>query len=165
MHPTVMTFVNGWLDKLGGTLNKWTLDVGSWDVNGSIRPFLHGPYVGIDIRKGPNVSIEGDASWLPFSDNSFDRVVSTEMLEHDRYPWLSVAEMARVCKKGGYVLITCRGYDETGCTPIHDYPADYWRYSQEAVCFLMHAAGLMLVEVLPDSCGMQGVLAVGSKPN
>ena len=50
--------------------------------------------------------LQADATQLPFSDSSFDLVYSSECLEHTPYPSMAVGEMVRVCKKGGYVIIT-----------------------------------------------------------
>lgn len=113
-----------------------TLEVGSLDVNGSVREFFDGPYVGIDMRDGPGVDVVGYARELPFDDATFDVVVSTEMLEHDPTPWLSMAEMGRVLKPGGHLLITTRGngFGE------HNEPHDYWRYMPQAGGLLLDLA-------------------------
>jgi SAM-dependent methyltransferase len=101
-----------------------TLEVGSLDVNGSVRALFSGTYIGLDMREGPGVDIVGTAAALPFPDASFDCIVSTEMLEHDPSPWNSMAEMGRVLRPGGRLIITTRGngFGE------HLEPSDYWRF-------------------------------------
>ena len=47
-----------------------------------------------------------DACHLDISDNSFDLVVSSECIEHTPDPRRALAEMARVVKKRGVVIIT-----------------------------------------------------------
>lgn len=47
---------------------------------------------------------------LPFSDNQFDIVCSFETLEHVRDPAQVIAEMARVAKVDGHVLLTVPNY-------------------------------------------------------
>jgi len=42
-----------------------TLDVGSFDVNGSLKD-LFDDYTGIDMREGPNVDIVANSHKLPF---------------------------------------------------------------------------------------------------
>lgn len=99
-------------------------------MNGSLRPILESyhpaKYVGVDIMAGPGVDVVCNAEQLvaTFGENSFDVVVSTEMLEHVRHWRQSISNMKCLCVPGGIILITTRskgfGY--------HAYPHDYWRY-------------------------------------
>ncbi len=59
------------------------------------------------IRSGElNASLtRGDADRLPFSDSSFDATVSVGALEHLPDPDRSIAEMARVVRPGGWVVV------------------------------------------------------------
>lgn len=50
--------------------------------------------------------IEGDATSLPFADNQFDRVICSELLEHVPNDTVVMAEIKRVLKPGGSVLIS-----------------------------------------------------------
>lgn len=142
MHPSVHAWVAGIAAELTGV----TLEVGSLNVNGTVRDLFAGPYVGVDMRPGPGVDQIAVASALPFPDRSFDTVVSTEMLEHDPTFWLSIPEMARVLRPGGHLLLTARGNG----FPTHDYPADYWRFSPSAFALLFDLADLDTVEVRDD---------------
>jgi len=47
-----------------------------------------------------------DASLLPFEDESFDFVISSEMVEHTLNPTETVLELLRVTKYNGYLIIT-----------------------------------------------------------
>jgi SAM-dependent methyltransferase len=49
---------------------------------------------------------EGDAAALPFTDGAFDLVVCRAALHHFPDPAVQVAEMARVCRPGGRVVIS-----------------------------------------------------------
>jgi ubiquinone/menaquinone biosynthesis C-methylase UbiE len=49
--------------------------------------------------------LQGDLFKLPFSDNSFDVVVSWGVLHHTPDPFRGLAEMVRVCRKGGFVAV------------------------------------------------------------
>lgn len=50
--------------------------------------------------------LKGDVRSMPFNDRFFDRVLCTETLEHVDDPERVIAEMARVLKPGGKLLIT-----------------------------------------------------------
>lgn len=50
--------------------------------------------------------VVGDACNLPFDDESFDIIISSECIEHTPAPLIAVQEMCRVCKKGGTVCLT-----------------------------------------------------------
>src|SRR5277367_829530 len=52
-----------------------------------------------------------------FSNSQFDVVVSNATLEHDPRFWLTLAEMQRVLKPGGLVLIGVPGYTRTRSWP------------------------------------------------
>ena len=56
---------------------------------------------------------EGSASHMPFSDNSFDMVVSTGSIHHWKNPTVGLNEVYRVLKLGGYALM----YDVASDTP------------------------------------------------
>lgn len=158
MHPSVMNYITYWANATGDK-DRLVLDVGSYDVNGSPRNHFT-RYIGVDIRRGPSVDSVAESQHLPFASRTFDLIICSEMLEHDAYPWLTMTSMTWVLKSKGYIILTARGYDESGCTPIHDYPHDYWRYSPGAIESLARWAGLSVVNIEPDTGGMPGVLSV-----
>lgn len=96
---------------------KRVLDVGSRDVNGNNRWLFprNVEYVGLDGVAGENVDVVCSAHEMKFPDSSFDFVISTEMLEHDSFAEKSVAQMIRVLRPGGHMLITCA----TTGRPVH----------------------------------------------
>jgi SAM-dependent methyltransferase len=51
-----------------------------------------------------------DGAALPFADQSFDAVVSLQVLEHVKHPRRVVEEIARVLKPGGKFFIACENY-------------------------------------------------------
>jgi len=50
--------------------------------------------------------LRGDATCLPFDDNSFDCVVTSEVLEHIQDDVSAIAELTRVLKPGGHLGVT-----------------------------------------------------------
>ncbi len=80
------------------------LEVGSGDQG--IARYLNLPVTGIDVAFGTTLHpklkpIKHQGYLLPFESQSFDVVVSTDMLEHvpPEHRFLSVSEMARVARK------------------------------------------------------------------
>ena len=138
------------------------LEVGSLDVNGTVRDLFTGArsYTGVDFRAGPGVDRVMNAHRLEFADDAFDVVVSTEMLEHDDAFWESMREMGRVLKPRGVLIVTARG---NGFMP-HGYPHDYWRFMPESVEKLLALAGCEPLEVTQDwQGGHPGVFGLGRK--
>jgi SAM-dependent methyltransferase len=64
-------------------------------------------YVGIDLMAGPSVDIIMNSHKLSFPDDTFDLVMSLNVLEHDSDPQVTISEGARVMKPGGTFLIAC----------------------------------------------------------
>lgn len=84
------------------------LEVGSWDVNGSIRTFFKDcSYVGADIAEGPGVDIIVPGERIDFPDASFDVTVSAECFEHNPQWKATFANMARMLRPNGLCLVTC----------------------------------------------------------
>jgi len=50
--------------------------------------------------------VVGDACRLPIRDDSFDLVISSEMLEHASEPVRAIAELARVLRSAGLLVLT-----------------------------------------------------------
>jgi SAM-dependent methyltransferase len=158
VHDSVMVWVASEVAayQLAG---RSTLEVGSLDVNGSVRSLFRGSYVGVDMRPGPGVDQIANAAELPFPAALFEVVVSTEMLEHDPAPWLSLAEMGRVLKSGGHLLLTTRGngFGE------HNEPSDFWRFMPAARQRLLELAGCRPVAMDLDP-EVPGIFIHGRKP-
>jgi len=51
-------------------------------------------------------ALRGDATKLPFADNTFDRVITSEVLEHIQDDVSAIAELARVVRPGGTLACT-----------------------------------------------------------
>ncbi len=60
------------------------------------------------VRGGWTVGAVGER--LPFSDNTFDVIVSNQVLEHVESPATVIGEAYRVLKPGGYVFLTYENY-------------------------------------------------------
>ena len=84
------------------------LEVGSLDINGSVRSaFTDCEYTGADLAAGPGVDIVCPGQMLGFATGHFDVSVSCECFEHNPY-WVETwANMLRMTRSGGLVLMSC----------------------------------------------------------
>lgn len=98
------------------------LDVGA---GGSSYDRFFPNRISIDIDPMRSPDVVGDAHNLPFSDEEFEMILCTEVLEHLKDPRRAIAEMRRVLKKEGVLIVTTRFI-----YPLHDSPHDYWRFTK-----------------------------------
>lgn len=130
--------------------SKTVIEVGSLDVNGSVRPYLEarGPaaYVGIDLRPGPGVDVVCDAVDLDrrFGPNAFDVLISTELLEHARDWKKIVRNFKHVVKPHGLLVVTTRSFG----VDFHRHPFDFWRYELDD--FRVIFSDLIIEDLQPD---------------
>jgi len=109
------------------------------------KTFLAGAtrYIGADYlsdRSCPDVI--GSALQVPFADNSFETLVSTEVLEHVPAPLQALREMRRVLKPGGFLILSTPLY-----WPRHEVPYDFFRYPYDGLVHLVKESGLELVRL------------------
>jgi len=107
--------------------NKKVLDVGSGDINGNNRfLFEDCDYTGNDVVFAPNVTIVSKTKDLPFQNETFDTIISTECFEHDSEYAQSFQKIYSMLKSGGLFCFTCAsiGRPEHGTrrtTPADSY--------------------------------------------
>jgi SAM-dependent methyltransferase len=85
-----------------------------------------------------------DGRRLPFPDGSFDTVLSVQVLEHTPDPAALLAEMARVLRDDGLLILSA-----PFSFRLHEEPHDYFRFSPHGLRLLCDAAGLAIEEVEP----------------
>ncbi len=87
-------------------------------------------WTGIDLFEGDGVDVVADVHQMSkhFEPAHFDGLVMVAVLEHVARPWIAAAELAAVVRPGGLLLV---GTHQT--FPYHPYPADYWRFTREAL--------------------------------
>ena len=102
------------------TYSEKIFELGSYDVNGSIKPlFSFHEYIGVDVSEGPNVDKIYDGKNLNFLlDDYFDLSISCNCFEHNPEWKSNLVDMYRVTKEGGCLIIqiASRGFDEHGTT-------------------------------------------------
>lgn len=134
-YPSVLEFFISNVDQ-DEFMDKSVIEVGSRYVNGSVREFIEKfgrprRYLGIDSEYGKGVDevLRAEDLVKRFGANSFDVVVSAELLEHV-VDWRAVIQnMKTILKPGGHIFVTTRSKG----FPLHDYPYDMWRYELKDV--------------------------------
>lgn len=88
--------------------NISVLDVGAADINGNNRHlFSNCEYIGNDVLPHSNVTIVSETSKLPFAQDRFDVICSTECFEHDMHYDLSFKKIVEMLKPDGLLFFTC----------------------------------------------------------
>jgi len=130
MHKSAYEIGRKFLDRYWSEGMRSILEVGSLDVNGTLKDFQPegAEWIGVDLEagKGVDVVIEKSAP-LPFEDCSFDLIVATSIFEHDPMFWMTFNEMLRVTRDGGFIFISApsNGW-------VHRYPLDVYRFYPDA---------------------------------
>lgn len=130
MHKSAYDIGHKFIDRYWDSKMESILEIGSFDVNGSLRDFqpAKSNWMGVDLEpgKGVDVVIERTAR-LPFEDKSFDLVIATSIFEHDPMFWLTFNEMLRVTKEGGFIFVNA---PSNGI--VHRHPLDVYRFYPDA---------------------------------
>lgn len=103
-------------------------------------------YIGVDIKQTGHdhsfseIDIFYDGKHLPFEDETFDAIFSSEVFEHLFNLEEILDELKRVLKKNGKILIT---------TPFlwgeHEKPYDYARYTSFAIKHILERKGFQIL--------------------
>lgn len=97
-----------------------------------------------DIASDLPDAIIGSLDTLPFAGDAYDTILCNAVLEHVEHPEAVVAELARVLRPGGHVILAVPFLQ-----PYHECPRDFRRYSSEGLVALGEAAGLRVVAINP----------------
>lgn len=140
------------ISSLSGIINGTVLDVGC-----GRKPyeslFACDQYTGLELdtpenRQNRKVDLFYDGNHIPVRDEYFDNIVMFEVFEHVFNPDEFLAELYRVLKPGGAMLMTAPFvWDE------HSQPYDYARYSSFGLKFILEKHGFEILEqrkTLPD---------------
>lgn len=147
------------LEKLRNNVNKFTfkfidsltaqssvLEIGPQEVGG-IKSRTLANVKTLDLTKDNNPDIIGDLCNynLHIENDSFDKILCTEVLEHTVNPFNAVKELHRILKKGGELWVS---------TPlnfrIHGPSPDCWRFTREGLYVLFEEWDISTIEELPS---------------
>jgi 2-polyprenyl-3-methyl-5-hydroxy-6-metoxy-1,4-benzoquinol methylase len=94
-------------------------------------------FVGSDIFPGPGVDEVADVHQLPAAwQGRFGACLSLAVFEHLARPWIAAREIFKVLRPGGLCYVATHQ-----TFPLHGYPKDYFRFSDEALSAIFKDAG------------------------
>jgi SAM-dependent methyltransferase len=126
------------------------------DVGGRIQPYREllgkrcASYLAIDVNAAPLVDVVGQAERLPFSDQQFDLIFCTQVLEYIPEPAVVVDEIYRTLKNGGFLLLSAPAVFP------RDSESEYWRFLPCALTRLL--SSFSSVEVVPEGNSAVGFI-------
>ena len=129
MHPTALYNCKHFFDAYAKTFQRAgakVVDIGSQDVNGSLRECCPAAYkyVGVDVVGGKGVDVILDDPYrLPFQTASVDIVLSSSCFEHSEMFWVLFLEILRILKPDGLFYLNVPANGE-----FHRHPVDCWRF-------------------------------------
>ena len=140
----------GWRHR--GLFRPPFLEIGSREEGYTVSfrdafPATAGDYLGVDSEPGPGVDVVLDLT-ADFSllsrclPTPFATILCLSVLEHCRQPFLMAENMQRLLAPGGVLYVSVPFAWE-----IHHFPADYWRFTPDAVRLLFPE-----VDFRPESC-------------
>jgi SAM-dependent methyltransferase len=98
--------------------------------------------VDIEDRSG-RLDVVADIQEMPHvASDSFDGVVCTQVLEHVPRPWRAVAELARVLRPGGLLILSA-----PHLSAVHEAPNDYCRFTRYALQSMASVNGLQVQRI------------------
>lgn len=141
---TVFRFLRRELNACRGRV----LDVGAGQA--PWRELLaHADYVGLDVESVGDFGMQRtagiiyyDGLRMPFTDGSIDHVLCSEVMEHVPDGAAFVAEIARVLRPGGTLVLTI-----PWSARLHHLPHDYSRLTRYGLTALLQAGGFHNIQV------------------
>jgi SAM-dependent methyltransferase len=107
-------------------LNQRVAEIGSLDINGSIRTFFEScDYTGFDVAAGAGVDRVTQGQLISELTGHYDVTISCECFEHNPYWVETFANMLRLTREGGLIIMTCatHGRPEHGTRRSDEYSA------------------------------------------
>jgi len=116
------------------------------DCGAGLRNDYYDNVVNFEIKPYPSTDVIGMGENLPFKNNSFDAVLSLNVLEHVKDPFACAKEISRVLKPGGKLYCVAAFMQ-----PFHAYPSHYFNMTPEGMTLLFEdQLEIDLRKVLPS---------------
>ncbi len=122
-----------------------------------VLPFCE-EYKSMDVfNTHPELDYQSDIQDMPIADESFDTVLSAEVLEHVPDPEKALREIYRVLKPGGKLVISI-----PHLMYLHNEPNDFYRYTKYGLRTLLERVGFTVEHLEPSGSlfsFLQGIIA------
>lgn len=131
-HTTGRYYIEQFLERSAAECRGRFLEFGDPYFRAIFDPAAVERYDIVNVAPGPDVTIVADIQHCPqIRDDSYDVIVCTQVLEHVANPFLAAAELYRILKPGGRLLLTV-----PAAYPYHAVPRDYWRFTRDSLQLL-----------------------------
>lgn len=113
-------------------------------------------YIRADVTPGPNIDrVLSPSGETDEADDSIERILSAQVLEHVRDPDFYIDECRRILKPGGELLLSTHGmFHEHGC------PHDYYRWTAAGLEELIRSKGFKVVASWKLTTGVRAFFQV-----
>jgi len=143
------------INTFSGYIHGRTLDIGCGAKQYEKLFTKTSEYIGIEIetdlqKKREIADYFYDGKKIPFKDESFDSILSFQVLEHIFEPQDFLSEAKRVLKPGGHMLVTVPFmWDE------HEKPYDYGRYTSFGLKHLFNKNSFEVINFEKSTPGIE----------
>ena len=130
------------------------------DVGGRYQPYRPliqdriQRYVALDVISTPFVDVIGTGAQLPFKAETFDLVLATGVFEYFPEPRIAAAEIHRVLKPGGYLLMSVAAI----CPRAVD--EEHFHYLPAGLKFVL--APFSRIDIVPEVSSIGGALRLSA---
>jgi SAM-dependent methyltransferase len=130
------------------------------DVGGRYQPYRPliqdriRRYFALDVLSTPLVDVIGTGAQLPFKDETFDVVLATGVFEYFPEPRIAAAEIHRVLKPGGYLLMSVAAI----CPRVVD--EEHWHYLPAGLKFVL--SPFSRIDIVPEVTSIGGTLRLNA---
>jgi len=143
-----------WMESIPGQ-QLMVLDIGGRYQ--PYRPLLKNRiqrYFALDVLSTPLVDAVGTGEQLPFKSDTFDLVLATGVFEYFPEPRIAAAEIHRILKPGGYLLMSVAAVSPRAVDEEH------WHYLPAGLKFVL--APFSRVEIVPEVSSLGGAVRLNA---
>jgi SAM-dependent methyltransferase len=101
-------------------------------------------YQGCDIVQSSlnRVDVICEATQIPIVSNSFNTIISTQVMEHINAPEAMLSEANRLLEDGGNIILSI-----PFCWELHEEPFDFFRYSKYGLQAMLERNGFEIISI------------------